>query len=103
MDSVSQLLLFAGLVPLLATIAVPNYKRFVTGARQMYRPGYKMHEYDRAKIKVYLSWVIGLTAFYTIYNLIVTRNSTEGWQYTGVEFMAAAAGLVTVILEKKQK
>ena len=103
MESISQLFLFAGLVPLLATIAIPNFKRFAIGSRQIFRSGNKLQEYDRSKIKLYLSWVIGLTVFYAIYNLIVTRNSTEGWRYTGVEFLAAAAGLVTVILEKKQK
>jgi hypothetical protein len=93
------------MVPLVAALAWPNFKRLVRGGSQLFRTGAKPVEYGTSKIWRYASWVIALTAIYSVYNLAVagTLHNTEAWQYTGVEFMVSAAGLVTVILEKKAR
>lgn len=103
MSGISQLFLGIGLLALMVPITWPNLKSLGIRSRQMFKQDVKSREYDRTKVKPYLEWVVGLTAFYAIYNAVVMRSMTnaEAWQFTGVEFMLSAAGLVAVILEKR--
>jgi hypothetical protein len=102
MNDTSQLFLLIGVVPLTAVFAVLNFKSFTFKMSQMFNRNAKQVEYDKSKVKSYTVWVLGITVFFAVYNLILGGNSNESFQFTGVEFMVTAVGLVAVILEKKK-
>jgi hypothetical protein len=96
-----QDLLSIGLLVLLAALAVPNFKAFATGSVNLVKTPYKHPEIDKTRYKTYFTWVIGLTFLSGAYNLVVTRNLSLWAEATGLEMMLLAAGLVCVILYKK--
>ena len=94
-------LLIIGFAGLMVVLAVLNFKPFVMGARNMFRPPYKHYTIDSKRIKTYLAWVIGLSLTFGIFNLALTLDLSYTIQVTKYEAFFLAVGLISVILYKK--
>jgi hypothetical protein len=102
-DGIRQLLLLVGVIALMAPFVWPNTKGLALYYSHVFSKNPKLKEYDMRKFKKYIFWVLGLSVFYAIYDFAVVPNYTEALEYTGIEILIAAAGLVEIILVKKPR
>lgn len=99
----TQDLLAAGIIVIVLALAVPNFKAFALGSIGLVKSPASHPKIDWSRLKIYLAWVFSLTIAFGLYNLALTQNMSDLSKTTGIEFLLLAAGLVCVILYKKDK